>query len=136
MVSFTVVGVLTRSADSYWQVVLMAASRASVFILIFLPLNFVLLRLVSGVKGKDLLTASWPSMLTGLTIFVAVRLLALWLPQTHMPLPVQVALEGLVAVVVGGACLLAVDGEARAFASSALRWARARLPANLRCQEL
>ncbi|MBI2924461.1 MAG: lipopolysaccharide biosynthesis protein [Verrucomicrobia bacterium] len=134
--SFAVVGMLTRNADSYWQVVLMAASRAGVFILIFLPVNFALLRLVSGVKGKDLFAATWPSMLTGLTIFVSVRLLALWLPHTHVPLTVQLVLEGIVAAGVGGGCLLAVDDEARTAATSALRWARARLPANLRSEAL
>lgn len=136
MLSFAVVGILTKHATSYWQVVLMAASRSAVFILIFLPLNLTLLRLVSGLKGKELFAAAWPAMLTGLAVFMSVRLLSVWLPHTSVPLVIQLALEAMVALGVGVGCLLAIGDEVRSYAASVLRWARARGLGNLRSEPL
>lgn len=112
-VAFIIVGLLTRQLTGYWQVTLMAASRAGVFVLLFLPVNLTLARLVTGVSYRDLFAVTWRTILIGINIFVLVKYSAVTLRSFHAPLVLKVLVESLVGFSVWGASLFLLDQRIR-----------------------
>jgi PST family polysaccharide transporter len=112
-VAFIIVGLLTKHLTGYWQVTLMAASRAVVFLLLFLPVNLALARYITGVSYRDLFTATWRTMVTGINIFVIVKGFALSIAQWHLPAFCLVLAEVFVGFAVWSVSLYALNRQIR-----------------------
>jgi O-antigen/teichoic acid export membrane protein len=124
--TFTLVAIALKSSDTHTQVLGMATSRAILFVLVFVPLNLLLIAHVAGMPIRRVLEAMPSSLMTGATAAVSVLLLRAAGILDRTPPIVALTVVLTVAALVAVATLLLVEPRARSLASSGLQTLRAR----------
>jgi teichuronic acid exporter len=127
--TFIPVAALLRDEDVGTQVVGIAASRAAVFMLVFVPLTLVIAARLVGLQRVSVIAPLIVPTLAGLAAIAAVALLSAAGLRTVLPAGVALLLATVVAVGVAVAVILALDLSARRVSLRFYRRVTRRAPA-------
>ncbi|MBI4707805.1 MAG: lipopolysaccharide biosynthesis protein [Candidatus Omnitrophica bacterium] len=110
---FVVSGVLLKSFPIEQQIFWVAVSRASIVVMIFLPINLFLIMRFADVTMRDLITSVRTPIFVGLTIILTVIGIKSLIDSMGLKPITAFGLTGIIAATVGFITLVSVDNKLR-----------------------
>lgn len=116
-VAFIIVGILLDDASLEGQIIGIAGSRASLFVLLFMPINIMFAVRIAGITGYELLATVGPSILIGTLILLVVMVLKSTFAAIGLTPLVELVFTGIFAGSVGLGATIFLDRHVREYLS-------------------
>lgn len=117
-VAFIIVGIFFQNAPVGQQIIGIAGSRVSLFVLAFLPVNMIVIMRFSGVTLRDLMATAGPPLLSGIFIILTMIGLESTIGQMGIPPLFALFINAIIAIFVGAGTTMILDRELRGFLSN------------------